>query len=117
VQQDCPGTAWYCYGSVFWMNDPSLDGNVVFARRLDNRIAELIAEYPDRRVYILSYRFADLVPYGSEPRTSDMEPPSDEPLEEAPLGREVTPPPTPTGTPAPATQTATPTPTSTPAPP
>jgi hypothetical protein len=49
VQGDC--STWQCYGSVFWLNNPTLYGEVVFARDLPEHRAELFAAYPDRHVY------------------------------------------------------------------
>jgi hypothetical protein len=104
VQQDCPGTAWYCYGSVFWRNAPDLDGNVVYARYLVNRLPELFAQYPDRSVYVLSYTYGDLVPYGGQTRTNQNAPRQGVEPDDVPVAAEITPPvltPTPTASPTP----------------
>ena len=68
---------WRCFGSVFWMNSPSLDGNVVIAEDLDRRMLELYQAYPERNVYLADFgstRFpetASLVPIDESqtPRT------------------------------------------------
>jgi hypothetical protein len=39
------------YGYAFLHNDPDLKGSVLYARDLGERNAELIAHYPDRKVY------------------------------------------------------------------
>jgi hypothetical protein len=62
VQGDC--STWQCYGSVFWLNNTTLDGDVVFARDLPAHRAELFAAYPDRYVYFASYGPVSISPYG-----------------------------------------------------
>lgn len=57
----CPN--WWCYGNVFWMNAPTLDGDVVFARNIEARHAELFRAYPDRKVYVATYTRPSLRPY------------------------------------------------------
>lgn len=58
---------WECYGTVFWRNSPQLDGNVVYARRPEgDDLDELLAAFPDRRVYVADYGAPYLLPYGSE---------------------------------------------------
>jgi hypothetical protein len=99
----CPG--WWCYGNVFWMNSPTLDGDIVFARDLEGRRAELFQAYPDRTVYVATYTSPSLVPFGvtAPAGASGGEQAS------APLARDIvlatpvpksTPPPTPTPDPA-----------------
>ena len=103
----CPN--WWCYGNVFWMNSPTLDGDVVFARDIKARRGELFEAYPDRKVYLATYTNAALVPFGS---TSS--PPGTEEPPTAPIARDIVlPTPTPTPSPIP-TPTPTPTPSSTP---
>ncbi len=65
VVEQCPH--WQCYGSVFWMNEPSLDGDVVFAR--DSNAAALFAAFPDRLVYAAGASPPYLVAYGRGPDT------------------------------------------------
>jgi 4-amino-4-deoxy-L-arabinose transferase-like glycosyltransferase len=66
VQADCNG--WQCYGSVFWLNSPYLDGDVVFARNIPERQGELFEAYPDRLVYVAEYSpVASLAPFGNTP--------------------------------------------------
>ena len=58
-----PCTQWWCYGSVFWKNSPSLDDNIVWAKDLgEPNDAELMAEYPDRRAYVADYDARTIVP-------------------------------------------------------
>lgn len=46
--------SWQIYGSVFWANDPLLDGDVVYARDLgDESDQELARAFPGRSVYRL----------------------------------------------------------------
>lgn len=85
VEGTCPH--WQCFGNVFWMNSPGLDGDVVFARDLPNRYADLFSAYPDRRVYVATFSSASLVPFGS----NGDAPKADEVANELP-----TPPPPPT---------------------
>lgn len=73
----CPH--WWCYGNVFWMNSPDLDGEVVFARNIPRRYAELFRAYPDRRVYVATYTRPSLSPYALPGKPPD----------EAPLAREI----------------------------
>ncbi len=60
-------TAWQAYGTLFWKNSPSLDGNIVFARDIPLANAALFAAFPDRRVYFADYSLGVLVPYGAVP--------------------------------------------------
>lgn len=61
--QDCQ--SWQCYGSVFWLNNTHLDGDIVYAKDMPARRAELFAAYPDRYVYIVGYDPVTLSPYGA----------------------------------------------------
>ena len=99
----CPH--WWCYGNVFWMNSPTLDGDIVFARDLEGRRAELFQAYPDRAVYVATYTSPSLVPFGTTASVGALE--DDE--TSAPLARDIvlatpvptsTPPPPPTPDPA-----------------
>jgi|GEM_PF-3377812 len=66
LMQQCPN--WQCYGSVFWMNTPDLDGNVVFARKVDGAALQAVFDaYPDRHVYVGDWAARSLVPYGETP--------------------------------------------------
>ncbi len=47
---------WQCYGSVFWLNDPGLDGDVVYAVDAPSVRADVLAAFPDRDVYFARYR-------------------------------------------------------------
>ena len=108
VDGTCPN--WQCYGSVFWLNSPALDGDVVFARDLEEYRAELLQAFPDRAVYAATYNALSLVPFSPTPSlsgTGEAEEPS------APIAREIalptptltpTPPPPPTANPLDAVQ-------------
>ena len=64
VQGNCP--IWHCYGSVFWLNKPTLDGDIVYARDVPEHRAALFAAYPDRFVYVAQYSLpASISPFGS----------------------------------------------------
>jgi hypothetical protein len=65
---DCPH--WQCYGSVLTLNDPALDGDVVFAKNIPAQNAKLFNAYRDRTVFIADYYGRSLVPYhsGAGPR-------------------------------------------------
>ena len=60
------GLGWPCYGSVFWTNSPTLDGDVVFARDVEGRREELLRAFPDRAVYLATYRPPTLVALSEE---------------------------------------------------
>ncbi|MGH7484422.1 MAG: hypothetical protein ACREMY_02315, partial [bacterium] len=100
-----PCTIWICYGSVFDLNSPGLDGDIVIAKDLPERRAELFAAYPERRVYLASYQDLFLAPYGVTPM------PKSTPLAgaTAPAAKDIVLPPTSTPTPT-VTPPATPTP-------
>jgi hypothetical protein len=65
-----PCSTWQCYGTVFWRNATTLDGDVVTARGLPERIPELLKAYPDRKVYSAVYLTPVVVPYGFDPRSA-----------------------------------------------
>ncbi len=65
--QDCPN--WQCYGNVFWLNSPWLDGPVVYARRQAGHEAETaktLARFPERVVYEAIYASATLNPIAAD---------------------------------------------------
>jgi 4-amino-4-deoxy-L-arabinose transferase-like glycosyltransferase len=95
VADDCEG--WQCYGSVFWLNEPALNGDVVYAKDVADKRADLLKAYPNRLVYSARYGPpASLTVYGStEPLASASATP--------PLAHDIVlPTPTPTATPDPA---------------
>ncbi|MCH8949463.1 MAG: glycosyltransferase family 39 protein, partial [Chloroflexi bacterium] len=54
--ENCPH--WWCYGSVFWLNSPSLDGNVVWAELQGNEDdLDILDIYEDRKLYVANYGF------------------------------------------------------------
>ena len=62
--QECQ--TWQCYGSVFWLNDPDLNGDIVYAKDMPQHYGELFAAYPGRYVYIAQYSpSAALRPFGT----------------------------------------------------
>ncbi len=85
--------AWYCYGSLFWRNTPTLDGNVVYARNLEKDIPALVAAYPDRQVYVADYAAQTLAPFNIAGQNAD--------LEHAPVAHDIPVPPTATPSPMP----------------
>jgi 4-amino-4-deoxy-L-arabinose transferase-like glycosyltransferase len=91
-----PCTIWSCYGSVFWLNSPSLHGDVVIARDLAAHRPELFAAYPDRNVYLASYQDRFLVPFGSPMIPGATPPPNGG---AAPVAKDIPVPPTPSPTP------------------
>ncbi len=57
--ENCPH--WWCYGSVFWLNSPSLDGDIVWAERQGNEDdLDILAFYEDRRLYVANYGFSTI---------------------------------------------------------
>jgi hypothetical protein len=59
-----PCAPWWCYGSVFWKNSPDLDSDIVYARDLGpEKNAALIADFPDRSVYLADYDQKSIEPY------------------------------------------------------
>ncbi len=62
--KQCPH--WWCYGSVFWKNDPDLDGDIVYALDLGpEKNAALIQEFPGRSVYLADYERRSMEPYAA----------------------------------------------------
>jgi 4-amino-4-deoxy-L-arabinose transferase-like glycosyltransferase len=59
------GIGWPCFGSVFWLNSPELDGNVVFVRDVEGRREDIMRAFPGRTVYVATYRSPSLVPYSA----------------------------------------------------
>jgi len=74
---------WWCYGSVFWKNDPDLDGDIVYALDLGpEKDAALIERFPDRSVYLADYDRKTVEPY-AEPAPAPLSPsPSPTPVPE-----------------------------------
>jgi 4-amino-4-deoxy-L-arabinose transferase-like glycosyltransferase len=62
-----PCSNFVCYGSVFWRNNPALDGDIVYARDIPSLRDELIAAYPGRAVYVADYNARTLVPLTPAP--------------------------------------------------
>ncbi len=44
-----------CYGSVFWRNNPTLDGDIVYVKDVPEKRQEILAAYPGRAAYIATY--------------------------------------------------------------
>jgi 4-amino-4-deoxy-L-arabinose transferase-like glycosyltransferase len=62
-------SSFNCYGSVFWRNDPGLDGDIVYASDTPERRDAIIAAFPRRSVYIADYNARTLLPYTPPART------------------------------------------------
>jgi len=65
---DCGG--WWCYGSVFWLNDPLLEGDVVYAHDGPGLRPALLAAYPDRTFYLADWKDRSLRPLTSAELTA-----------------------------------------------
>lgn len=81
--ETCPH--WQCYGSAFWLNTPTLDGDVVLARDLPEHNDALFAAFPDRRVFVASFDDRYIVPYGLDLTAGAPPGPPDQ--SKAPLAR------------------------------
>jgi 4-amino-4-deoxy-L-arabinose transferase-like glycosyltransferase len=93
VQGDC--SEWQCYGGLFWLNNTTLDGDIVYARDVPERRGDLFRAYPDRRVYFARYNIPTYLSiYGSD---RPLVPAA---VDSAPLARDI-PVPTPTVSPTP----------------
>jgi 4-amino-4-deoxy-L-arabinose transferase-like glycosyltransferase len=57
-----PCETFVCYGSVFWRNTPTLDGDIVWAKDVPEKRAEIVALYPGRATYLATYDPPTLVP-------------------------------------------------------
>jgi Dolichyl-phosphate-mannose-protein mannosyltransferase len=68
----CPN--WQCYGSVFWLNEPSLDGPTVFAQFLPSELESLVKAFPDRLVYTADYWTRSVQPFPPRPGSSEAVP-------------------------------------------
>ena len=58
-----PCDSFNCYGSVFWRNDPELDGDIVYASGDPDHRDAVIAAFPGRSVYVADYNARTLLPY------------------------------------------------------
>ncbi|MCH7580503.1 MAG: glycosyltransferase family 39 protein [Chloroflexi bacterium] len=59
--EECQG--WWCYGSVFWTNTPDLDGNLVWARRLNSETDLLVLDaFEGRSLYVADYDAGTIEP-------------------------------------------------------
>ncbi len=67
-----PCSSFVCYGSVFWRNNPTLDGDIVYARNIGAERADLLAAYPGRGIYIANYNARTLRPF--DPATAPRPP-------------------------------------------
>ncbi len=76
---------WPCYASLFWLNAPRLDGDVVYARDLPSRNLALFAAFPDRKVYVIEGPAGIVAAYGD----STDAPHSREALAAAPYARDI----------------------------
>jgi 4-amino-4-deoxy-L-arabinose transferase-like glycosyltransferase len=56
-------TGWWCYGSEFWTNSPTLDNDVVWAEQQQNGYdVVLLDHYPSRKLYLADYDAHTIVP-------------------------------------------------------
>jgi hypothetical protein len=61
-----PG-GWWSYSSVFWTNNTSLDGNVVWANQTFTALdLELADRYPGRTLYLANYDGSSIRPTNAE---------------------------------------------------
>jgi hypothetical protein len=60
----CPH--WQCYGSVYWLNAPRLDGEVIYATWAETGLRSLLEAFPDRALYVANYHLATVKPYRIE---------------------------------------------------
>lgn len=68
---ECSG--WQCYGNVDWLNSPWLDGDIIYARDVPARNADLLKAFPDRLVYYARYfPHAVIGPYDGTPIPQEM---------------------------------------------
>lgn len=52
----CPGNHWWCYGSVFWKNTPSLNTNIVYFKEVKDKPIDIIkSRYKDKPFYLIDY--------------------------------------------------------------
>jgi hypothetical protein len=65
----CP--SWQCYGSVFWLNEPGLDGHTVFAVFLPSELDTIAKAFPDRLVYQANYDALTIEPFRRGSRGSE----------------------------------------------
>jgi 4-amino-4-deoxy-L-arabinose transferase-like glycosyltransferase len=65
-----PCGSFDCYGSVFWRNDPGLDGDIVYANDSPERRDAIIAAFPGRSVYVADYNARTLLAYTPSARLS-----------------------------------------------
>lgn len=62
-----PCTGWWCYGSTFWTNNPTLDGDIVWVSQLETPTdLEIIEHYPGRKLYLADYERNSLIPVTSD---------------------------------------------------
>lgn len=69
-----PCSSFVCYGSVFWRNNPTLDGDIVYARDIPSLRDDLIAAYPGRPVFLADYNARTLLPLTAPPPTTPAQP-------------------------------------------
>lgn len=62
-----PCSNWQCIGTVFWLNSTTFDGDIVYAKDLPAKNAEVFEKYPDREVYSATYLPPSIVPFGATP--------------------------------------------------
>lgn len=58
-----PCSTFICYGSVFWRNAPTLDGDIVYVKDIAALRDQIVAAFPGRAVYVAKYTRPSLQPY------------------------------------------------------
>ena len=67
---------WWCYGSVFWANTPDLDGDIVWARRLNSETDLFVLDaFQGRSLYIADYDAGTIEPATRADIDPDAPPP------------------------------------------
>ena len=70
--ENCPH--WWCYGSVFWLNSPDLDGSIVWAEFQGNEDdLEILDIYDDRKLYVANFGFDTIRRASKEEIVRDVE--------------------------------------------
>jgi len=65
----CSG--WWCFGSEFWANSPTLDSDVVWAEQQETSDdVKLLKHYPNRRLYLANYDKGTIKPATADEITS-----------------------------------------------
>lgn len=52
--EDCGGN-WWCYGSVFWENNPALSTNIIYVKDLEEKDKKLFSKYKNKKYYRVNF--------------------------------------------------------------